>query len=59
MDWYGANAGGVAYVDVFGDPFYFPAFIFPVQLNGGAPKVVWEAIRCEGLGGRGAGLGLA
>jgi hypothetical protein len=46
-DWYGGVAGGVAYVNTFGDPYYSPAFIFPAQLSNGTPKFVWEAISHE------------
>ena len=46
-DWYGAGAGGVAYVGVFGNPYYQPAFVFPAQLGSGYPKYVWEAASHE------------
>ncbi|KAI8466593.1 MAG: hypothetical protein J3K34DRAFT_524386 [Monoraphidium minutum] len=46
-DWYGAGAGGVAYVGVFGRPEYMPAFVFPKQLSNGYPKYVAEAISHE------------
>jgi hypothetical protein len=47
MDWYGASAGGVAYVGVFGAAFYEGAFVFPAQLGNGAVKYVAEAISHE------------
>jgi hypothetical protein len=46
-DWFKSSAGGVAYVGVFGNPFYQPAFIFPAQLANGDPKSVWEATSHE------------
>jgi hypothetical protein len=52
-DWYGAGAGGVAYVNTFGNSYYEPAYIFPAQLGTGTPKYVWEAIS-HGEAGLGA-----
>ncbi|PSC76442.1 putative Chi [Micractinium conductrix] len=46
-DWYGAGAGGVAYVNVFGNTNYEPAFVFPAQLGSGTAKYVWEATSHE------------
>jgi hypothetical protein len=50
LDWYGAPAGGVAYVGAFGSSFYAPAYVFPAQLGNGGPKFVAEAISHEGKG---------
>lgn len=49
FDWYGSGSGvgGVAYINIFGKPFYGPVFVFPAQLGGGTPKFVWEAISHE------------
>ncbi|KIY95480.1 hypothetical protein MNEG_12481 [Monoraphidium neglectum] len=54
-DWFGSGAGGVAYVNTFGNTYYDPAFVFPAQLGSGYPKYVWEATSHE-LGHR---LGLS
>jgi hypothetical protein len=42
---YGAGAGGVAYVNVWGasNHFYQPAYVFPAQLGNGAPKYTVSA----------------
>jgi hypothetical protein len=48
-DWYGAGAGGVAYVGSFGSSYYGPTFVFPAQLGNGSPKYVAEAISHEGM----------
>jgi hypothetical protein len=45
---YGLGAGGVAYLDWFGDSYYSPAYIFPAQLGNGRPKVTADAISHEG-----------
>lgn len=42
-DWYGAPAGGVAYVGRFATP-NLPAFVFPAQLGPSHVKYVFEAI---------------
>jgi hypothetical protein len=50
FDWYGSvgSVGGIAYINVFGKPFYGPVFVFPAQLGGGGnPKFIWEAISHE------------
>ncbi|KAI8465235.1 MAG: hypothetical protein J3K34DRAFT_525530 [Monoraphidium minutum] len=54
-DWYGANAGGVAYVGTFGQAAYEPAYVFQKELGNGHPKYVAEACSHE-LGHR---LGLS
>lgn len=46
-DWLQASAGGIAYVGVFGNDYYGPAFVFSDQLGGGHSKYVWEAISHE------------
>ena len=35
-------------MDWFGDDYYSPAFVFPVQLGNGLPKVTADAISHEG-----------
>jgi hypothetical protein len=42
-DWYGAGAGGVAYVGRFLTP-NLPAFVFPQQLGPNTAKYIWEAV---------------
>lgn len=44
---YGNTAGGVAYMNAFGDPFFSPAFVFPKELGNSYPKYVWEAVSHE------------
>lgn len=49
---YGAGAGGVAYVGVWGNTYngghyYQPAYVFTQQLGNGAPKYTAEAISHE------------
>eukprot|EP00887_Chlorella_sp_A99_P000929 scaffold5.g929.t1 len=46
-DWLKSSAGGIAYVGVFGNEYYSPAFIFPAQLGNVYPKYVAEAISHE------------
>ncbi len=46
-DWYGAGAGGVAYLQSFSWNSDTPAFVFPAQLNNGWPKYVAEAVSHE------------
>ncbi|HZJ14572.1 MAG TPA: PKD domain-containing protein [Chthoniobacteraceae bacterium] len=46
-DWYGAQAGGVAYVGSFGWSDGTPAFIFSVALGNGYEKYVAEAVSHE------------
>ncbi|MCE9518326.1 MAG: hypothetical protein K8R87_01970 [Verrucomicrobia bacterium] len=47
FDWYGASAGGVAYINSFDWNTDSPAFVFPSQLGGGNPKFVAEAAAHE------------
>jgi len=48
LDWYGYSAGGVAYVNAWGKPYYAPAFVFVKELGGGATtKPLAEAISHE------------
>ena len=47
FDWFGSSAGGVSYVNVFGNAFYSPAFVFTNQLGGGDEKYTAEAISHE------------
>ncbi len=46
-DWYGAGAGGVAYIGSFSWNSDTPAFVFPAQLGNGWPKYVAEAVSHE------------
>ena len=46
-DWYGAGAGGVAYVHSFSWETDTPCFVFPAQLGSGWPKYVAEAVSHE------------
>ncbi len=46
-DWFGASAGGVAYVGSFSSSSDNPAFVFPAQLGNGWPKYVAEAVSHE------------
>jgi PKD repeat protein len=46
-DWYGANAGGVAYIGSFSWNSDTPCFVFPAQLSNGWPKYVAEAVSHE------------
>lgn len=46
-DWYGAGAGGVAYLNSFSWNSDTPAFVFPAQLGNGFPKYVAEAVSHE------------
>ncbi len=47
LDWYGASAGGVAYLNSFDWDSDTPAFVFPAQLGSGNPKFVAEACSHE------------
>ena len=47
-DWFGAGAGGVAYVGGFANSYYSPAYVFPAQLGNGVAKNVAEAVSHEG-----------
>ena len=47
-DWYGAPAGGIAYMGTFGYSFYQPCYVFPAQLGSGSPKATSDAISHEG-----------
>jgi len=42
-DWYGTSAGGVAYVNTFGQAYYEPAYLFQKEL-GSSAKYMAEAI---------------
>ncbi|MFO1485586.1 MAG: PKD domain-containing protein [Verrucomicrobiaceae bacterium] len=46
-DWYGAGAGGVAYLNSFTWNTDTPAFVFPAQLGNGAAKYTAEAASHE------------
>lgn len=46
-DWYGAGAGGVAYLGSFSWSTDSPAFVFPVQLGNGNNKYTAEAVSHE------------
>ena len=46
-DWYGANAGGVAYMYSFKWSTDTPAFVFPAMLGNGSEKYTAEAISHE------------
>lgn len=46
-DWLKASAGGISYVNVFGNPYYGPSFIFEEQLANGNEKYTAEAISHE------------
>jgi hypothetical protein len=46
-DWYGASAGGVAYVGTFGWSAYGPSFVFSDNLGKGNEKYTAEAISHE------------
>ncbi len=46
-DWYGASAGGVAFVGSFNWSNDTPVYVFPAQLGGGAEKYVAECISHE------------
>ena len=46
-DWFGSPSGGVAYVGVYGNTYYQPAFIFPDNLGPRYAKYVWEAVSHE------------
>ena len=46
-DWFGAGAGGVSYVNVFGNSYYAPSFVFEDQLGNGNEKYTAEAISHE------------
>ena len=46
-DWYGAGAGGVAYIGSFSWNSDTPTFVFPAQLGNGWPKYVAEAASHE------------
>jgi len=41
------TAGGVSYVGVYGNEYYGPAFVFPINLANGDPKAVAEATSHE------------
>ncbi|MEI6686300.1 MAG: M66 family metalloprotease, partial [Planctomycetota bacterium] len=41
------TAGGVSYVGVYGNEYYGPAFVFPINLGNGDPKAVAEATSHE------------
>lgn len=47
LDWYGANAGGVAYLGSFSWNSDTPCFAFPAQLGNGWPKYVAECVSHE------------
>ncbi len=47
FDWYGAGAGGVAYVHSFSWETDTPCYVFPAQLGSGWPKYVAEAASHE------------
>ncbi len=47
MDWYGASAGGVAYIGSFSWNSDTPCFVFPAQLSNGRTKYVAEAASHE------------
>lgn len=46
-DWYGAGAGGVAYIGSFSWNSDTPCFVFPVELGNGWPKYIAEATSHE------------
>ena len=46
-DWFGIGAGGVSYVNVFGDGSAGPSFVFKEQLGNGNEKATAEAISHE------------
>ncbi|HBH73514.1 MAG TPA: hypothetical protein DDY43_08735, partial [Synechococcales bacterium UBA10510] len=46
-DWFGIGAGGVSYVNVFGDGSAGPSFVFKEQLGNGHEKATAEAISHE------------
>jgi hypothetical protein len=46
-DWYGASAGGVAYIGAFSWNSDTPCYVFPAQLSNGWPKYVAEAVSHE------------
>ena len=46
-DWFGIGAGGVSYVNVFGDGSAGPSFVFKEQLGNGNEKSTAEAISHE------------
>jgi hypothetical protein len=41
------NAGGVSYVNAFGNSFYSPSFVFPGKLGPNFAKYIWEATSHE------------
>lgn len=47
FDWYGASAGGVAYVGSYDWNTDSPVFVFPAQLGAGNPKFVAECAAHE------------
>ena len=46
-DWLKSSAGGISYVNVFGNAFYGPSFVFEEQLANGSEKYTAEAISHE------------
>lgn len=46
-DWFGNSAGGVSYINVFGNAYYSPSFVFTDQLGTGDEKYTAEAISHE------------
>ncbi len=47
FDWFGSGAGGVSYLNVFGNPVASPSFVFTQQLGNGDEKYTAEAISHE------------
>ena len=47
MTWFGAGAGGVAYLNSFGATEDRTAFVFQKELGDGFPKFIWEATSHE------------
>ncbi|MFM7268739.1 MAG: hypothetical protein ACKOZT_09155, partial [Cyanobium sp.] len=47
LDWFGSSAGGVSYLNVFGNPVASPSFVFEQELGNGDEKYTAEAISHE------------
>ena len=46
-DWFGSSAGGISYINVFGNAYYSPSFVFSNELGTGDEKYTAEAISHE------------
>lgn len=47
LDWTPDEAGGLSYINSFGQPYSQPSFVFPAQLANASSKAIWEATSHE------------